>query len=187
MEKDLKISLIVIGVLVGIILLDSIQALIFNNNPILGIETKCLKKEGILVNTYHCNGDNVTKIKLFNSSCESELVCDNYIKDKDKKLEKIIKENYEKIHKITNGLSSSTYDYINNDYYKNIVNLGENAVHVLINMTNNGDLVGLNAYIAAIAIQEITNCDIREKYELTWATPKEFFELWENNNCGFNK
>lgn len=76
MKKYLKVSLIVLGVLVGIILLDSIQALIFNNNIVFGIETKCMVKKGVLVNTYHCgDGKNITKFKLFNSSCDTETVC----------------------------------------------------------------------------------------------------------------
>ena len=80
MKKSLKVSLIVIGILMGIILLDSIQALIFNNNIIIGIETKCMKKEGLLVDTYHCSdGKNITKFKLFNSSCDSESVCGHNI------------------------------------------------------------------------------------------------------------
>ena len=80
MKKSLKVSLIVIGILMGIILLDSIQALIFNNNIIIGIETKSMKKEGLLVDTYHCSdGKNITKFKLFNSSCDSESVCGHNI------------------------------------------------------------------------------------------------------------
>lgn len=81
MKKGLKITLIVVGVLVGIILLDTMQALIFNNNPVIGIETKCLKKEGILVNTYHCgNEKNITRFKFANypleASCPRNITCD---------------------------------------------------------------------------------------------------------------
>ena len=35
----------------GIILLDTIQALVFNNDPIIGSEMWCKKKSGILVDT----------------------------------------------------------------------------------------------------------------------------------------
>ena len=88
MKKGLKIVLIVIGVGVGIILLDTIQALVFNNNPIIGTQTKCRSKEGIFVTTYHCeNGRNITKLK--DSTCSTETVCketiikDYYIEAKD--------------------------------------------------------------------------------------------------------
>lgn len=76
MKKILKYILVFVGVLIGIILLDSMQALLFNNNPIIGIETRCSKKEGVLVDTYHCgNGKHRTVIKKFNLSCNREEVC----------------------------------------------------------------------------------------------------------------
>ncbi len=75
MKKGIKITLIIIGVIVGIILLDTIQALVFNNNPIIGTQTKCRSKEGIFVTTYHCeNGKNITKLK--DSTCSTETVCE---------------------------------------------------------------------------------------------------------------
>lgn len=37
MKKGLKITLIVVGILVGIILLDTIQAIVFNNSPIIKV------------------------------------------------------------------------------------------------------------------------------------------------------
>lgn len=88
MKKGIKITLIIIGAVVGIILLDTIQALVFNNNPIIGSQTKCRSKEGIFVTTYHCeNGKNITKLK--DSTCSTETVCketiikDYYIEAKD--------------------------------------------------------------------------------------------------------
>ena len=78
MKKFVKNGLIVIGVIVGIILLDSMQALIFDNNPILGIQTRGMKKVGILVDTFHCgNGKHDTVIKGFSHSCA--IIDDNYI------------------------------------------------------------------------------------------------------------
>lgn len=88
MNKGIRIALIVIGAVVGIIVLDTIQALVFNNNPIIGSQTKCRSKEGIFVTTYHCeNGRNITKLK--DSTCSTETVCketiikDYYIEAKD--------------------------------------------------------------------------------------------------------
>ena len=70
MKKFSKCILIVLCVIVGIILLDSIQALVFNNNPIIGIQTRNIKKVGILVETIHCvNGKYDTVIKGFSYSC----------------------------------------------------------------------------------------------------------------------
>ena len=66
----MKKIIIIIVVLIGIILLDSIQALVFDNNPIIGIQTRNMKKVGILVDTYHCgNGKHNTVIKGFSYSC----------------------------------------------------------------------------------------------------------------------
>lgn len=70
MKKTFKLLLIIFCIIVGIILLDSIQALIFNNNPIIGIQTRGMKKVGILVETFHCgNGKHDTVIKGFSYSC----------------------------------------------------------------------------------------------------------------------
>ena len=66
----IKKILIIIGIIIGIILLDSIQALVFDNNPIIGIQTRNMKKVGILVETIHCgNGKHDTVIKGFSYSC----------------------------------------------------------------------------------------------------------------------
>ena len=63
MKKSLKISLIVLGVLVGIIVLDTLQAKIFDNSPILKIRENLDGKstdyidKGLFVNYYHCNNN----------------------------------------------------------------------------------------------------------------------------------
>ncbi len=67
MKKSLKITIIVIGVLVGVIILDTAQAIIFNNSPIIRI-TKTYsnfhkKNIGILVETDIYDG--VTQITRF--------------------------------------------------------------------------------------------------------------------------
>lgn len=68
---------IIFLVLLGIILLDSIQALIFDRNTFIGIETRGSKREGILVDTYHCgNGIHDAVIKGFSYSC---TFYDNFI------------------------------------------------------------------------------------------------------------
>ena len=73
MKNFIKRFLIVVTVIVGIILLDSIQALFFDNNPIIGIQTRNMKKVGILVDTHHCgNGKHDTVIKGFSYSCNYE-------------------------------------------------------------------------------------------------------------------
>ena len=125
MNKYLKITLIVVGVLVGIILLDTIQALIFNNNPIIGTQTKCMSKQGLFVTTYHCdNGKNITKFK--NSSCSNEDVCG------------IKLEELENIHKIVDS-KLEEYEKTNGKKYTNVAATGvdQNLEKIVITLINN--------------------------------------------------
>ena len=125
MNNILKIVLIVGGVLVGIILLDTIQALIFNNNPILGIETKCMSKEGLFVTTYHCsNGKNITKIK--NSSCDIDKICG------------IELEELEHIHELIDS-KLEEYEKNNGNKYTNVAATGvdRNLEKIVITLVDN--------------------------------------------------
>ena len=47
-------------------------------------------------------------------------------------------------------------------------------------------LSGLNAYLSALLVQDITGCKLYEKYNLSWETAEEFYTLWKDNNCSFN-
>ena len=62
MKKCLKVTLIVIGVLVGIIAIDTLQAKMFDNSPLLKIRESNIDK-GLLVNHYHCYDEDVTLFK----------------------------------------------------------------------------------------------------------------------------
>ncbi len=58
MKKNVKIILIVLGILIGIVLVDTLQAKFFDNKPILKIVEDYnggdlyQKHKGVLVNTY---------------------------------------------------------------------------------------------------------------------------------------
>ena len=76
MKKGLKITLIVLGVLVGIVALDTLQAKIFDNSPLLKIRdnldggTLDYIDKGIFVNHYHCNNnEDVTTWKGTKFAC----------------------------------------------------------------------------------------------------------------------
>ena len=76
MKKGLKSTLIVLGVLVGIIALDTLQAKIFDNSPLLKIRDNLdggsldYIDKGIFVNHYHCNNnENVTIWKKTKFAC----------------------------------------------------------------------------------------------------------------------
>ena len=128
MKKELKIFLIVVIVLFGIILLDTVQALVFNNNPIIGIQTKCRSKQGLLVTTYHCgNGKNITKWK--SSSCNIENICD------------ITHEELEFIHNTINN-KLEEYEKINGKKYTNVSSIGvdSNLNNVVITLVDNSEI-----------------------------------------------
>ncbi len=67
MKKGLKITLIVLGVLIGIIAIDTIQAKVFNNSPLLKIRDNLdggnidYIDKGLLVTHYkYTDGDEMT-------------------------------------------------------------------------------------------------------------------------------
>ena len=81
MKKSLKIFLIVLGVLIGVIAINTIKAIVFNNSPILHIReriNKCNEKDyidkGIIVNHYNCNNESKTLFKNTKYNC---MVCYN--------------------------------------------------------------------------------------------------------------
>ena len=124
MKKGIKIFLIIIGILIGIILLDTVQALVFNNNPVLGIETKCMHKQGIIVDTYHCDDDvNVTVLKKTNvchydDVCHREVMTDYLVNPKD--INDLI---VEYLSKDNADLSNTSYNYVDEETNKVIVGL----------------------------------------------------------------
>lgn len=120
-----------------------------------------------------CGCSNEQKVNLSNSTNEQ--------------IESEITSNFSKIMESSDLTSSNPYDYINNEYYDNIVKLGKDAVPVLEDMFDNGKISCLEAYISALAIQDITECNLYEKYNLDWSTAEEFFELWKDNNCSYSK
>lgn len=76
-------------------------------------------------------------------------------------------------------VSSNPYHYINNEYYDNIVNMGMPAVPILEEKYHNGEYGGLDGYIAALAIQEITGIKLRECTGNDWETAEQFFQEWD--------
>lgn len=122
----------------------------------------------------------VVVLLLFTGCSEEKTLCYASMEDE-------ILANFDMIASSSDLTSSNPYDYTKNDYYKNIVNLGEEAVPVLEDMYKDGKLTGVNAYLSALAIQDITKCYLYEEYNLDWTTAEEFYDLWEDNNCSFRK
>lgn len=109
----------------------------------------------------------------------------NFHYTNEEQIEKEIITNLDRIIEVTDLTSSNPYDYTQNEYYKNIINLGEDAVFVLENMYKNGKLSGVNAYLSALVIQDITKCNLLDRYNIDWSTAEEFYTSWENNNCSY--
>lgn len=99
-------------------------------------------------------------------------------------IEEKILENLKQIGELSDTASSNPYDYIKNENYKNIIKLGKKAVPVLEEMYNSNKISGVYAYISALAVQDITGCNLYEEYDLDWSTAEEFYTLWKDNNCG---
>ena len=134
MKKGLKITLIVIGVLVGIIALDTLQAKIFDNSPLLKIRdnldggTLDYIDKGMFVNHYHCkNNEDVTTWKGVKFACSIKEDSNSNVPSK-KELEEIN-------NKIIDYFMSSNKDYDN--YSFNYVDITNNVVVVgLLNNSN---------------------------------------------------
>ncbi len=99
----------------------------------------------------------------------------------EEELKKSIIYNIEKIsHRAT---KNSSYDYVNNKYFRKIIKNGYDVVPIMLQMYYDDEFNEVGKYVAAFAIQEVTDCNIFEIYGLIWDHPDEFFEIWKNNNC----
>lgn len=78
------------------------------------------------------------------------------------------------------GMSSNPYDYIKNSQaYADIVDTGIKAVKPLYDMLYESRGEGLNAYIYAVAIQEITDQDYVYNIDYGWSNAMEFIMCYE--------
>lgn len=101
-----------------------------------------------------------------------------------------IDENLESMHRsygMETVLNSNPYAYIDNRYYKNIVSLGFDAAEILLKKNADGGLSSLDSYICAIAIQEITGCDLYGITGIDFETADEFYDLWDKTMSGMPK
>lgn len=82
MKKCIKVILIMIVILVGVVLLDTLQAVVFNNRPFISekeyYDYDNWIAKGILINTYHCLDENNTlmmeyKLKTTKYMCPIKL------------------------------------------------------------------------------------------------------------------
>lgn len=104
MEKTIKITLIILGVLIGIVALDTLYAVVFNSSPLISIRKEykdgyvSYMNNGLFVNYFYCsNKEEKTVFKGTKFNCPSEAVGnlenDNReeVSERRKKLESLIK------------------------------------------------------------------------------------------------
>jgi hypothetical protein len=98
------------------------------------------------------------------------------LKDIDSGIQKEIRE-----HPML-ALSSNPYDYIkDNEYYEDLISLGVDALPELERTLEKSEENGLNEFIIAIAIEEISQADVKEILddEFAWDTAKGFKAKWD--------
>ena len=114
----------------------------------------------------------------------------------DTKVVKAVENNLQSMRKMLENnsgnsevmMSSNPYDYIkNNKYYDQIVSFGIDAVPVLEEQIESGEVEGLCAYLSALAIEDITSCKIGNKPNYEWDSAPQFSTKWkeyvENISC----
>jgi NAD-dependent DNA ligase len=76
------------------------------------------------------------------------------------------------------SMSSNPYSYINNANYKSIIELGSEALPILVDRIDQSKENGLKEYILAIATEKIAKVDLK-KDGCKWGTAKEFTKVWK--------
>ncbi|GAA0123413.1 hypothetical protein UT300018_27310 [Clostridium faecium] len=83
-------------------------------------------------------------------------------------------------------MSSNPYKYIeNNEYYDSLVEIGTEAIPIMIKDIKNSEENGLREYILAIAVEEISKTNLKKissyetlDYDKGWSNAKAFAEKW---------
>lgn len=77
-----------------------------------------------------------------------------------------------------NMLSSNPYDYIDNQYFDNIINRGISALPTITEEIESSENSGLREYMLAIAAEEITNTHLNKENVYNWSNGKEWLDKW---------
>lgn len=157
--RYLKTTLMIIAILVGIILLDTLQALTFNNNPLLKIREYYnggdlnYVDKGIIVDSFNCsNGKLHTVIKGFSYSCSLDNVASKY--NDYKKITELKNVHYAsteilvKFDGILYGKSNAIIDYSGGNKKIGIIDkvIDSEYVPKLNNETNKKEILNAEVY-----------------------------------------
>lgn len=78
------------------------------------------------------------------------------------------------------GFSSNPYDYVtNNENYDQIVAAGYDALPVLESELRSTQESGLREYIICVAIEDITNCNLKQFDDSQWDRAENFKVQWD--------
>ncbi len=111
-------------------------------------------------------------ISLFNAFGSTSYKIEKNMEELMDEIAQKMAENPEK------AVSSNPYDYIDNDYFRNIVNLGPKALIHIGDMIKKSERSGLKEYILAIAAEKIAKVDLRRE-TYNWTNGKEWVREWE--------
>lgn len=185
MKKVIIRTLIVIGIIIALILLDTAQAVIFNNDPIIGVTRVSDKywktKTGLFVTTKtYCNYYKEVwynwHAHLMNrpvKGCEGGDV------------DEAILHNIIKLTELM-GDSLTLDDYQDNDNYE-VLHSFVASPKAIEEMYKDGKFTDKEAYVAALIIEDITKCDVASEFKTKWDSAEEFFELWDKSECKTKK
>lgn len=72
------------------------------------------------------------------------------------------------------------YDYRKDKKYKEIINFGEEAISIIQDLNKNKELDESTGHIAVEIVQEISNYNLKEEYDLEINNPEQFFKIWNS-------
>lgn len=194
MKKIIKILLIIIIILVGLILIDSIQAIIFKHSPLISWKEHLSDDDswvdkGLILDTYYCTKekDIITvywKFKGNKFTCPIDNVILNDISEEDKKLisllkNKMIEENVMDESNLKSFDVLSIYEY---GYFRNIPNKKYIEFDFRYTCKDNRE----NCITKTSKIFSTISSD--KDYNVIWAYTdgKKIYELSSGLSIGFN-
>lgn len=113
-------------------------------------------------------------VSFFNAFGSTSFKIDKNMEELMDEITQKMAENPEKAY------SSNPYDYIDNDYFRNIVNLGPKALIHIGNKIKKSERSGLKEYILALAAEKIAKVELRGK-TYNWVNGKEWVREWERH------
>lgn len=76
--------------------------------------------------------------------------------------------------------SSNPYDYVDSEYYGTIVSMGTEVIGPLEELIMSDEMIMEYQYVSAVALQEITGCDMAEVMGVSWSNVGQFKEMWSS-------